>query len=803
MTHPLDRPRGPRPRHALRRPGPGMGRAVVPRARPGHAVPVPCLARRARAVGRAAPGRGWSGRHLLLRRGRADGGGPAGLDPGRLARGLRPRLGVGRRPPSGPASPTTRSSSSACPSRRPRAGASSSPPGRTGPRWPRVAVAALRELCESEGIRLPPRAPPARRGRPGARGGRPRPAARLPVPLGEPRVRAPSTTSWPASRRSAQRHPAGARRPRRPGHRHPHRPRRRAGRAPRRLGRGRRKAPPPTRSTGWNGGCGSSTGPSTSGCCARCPGRSRSWRRGGRGSSWAWPSTSPRPERLFGRYWGGVEEHPFLHFNVALYHSVEECIRLGRQRLRGGRRGGAQARPRLRAGRGLERPPLPRPRASTCPSGATWRRARGRPCRARALARRVGRAQGRPPPPGEAELPGPGRAAGPVGELPRLGEERRAPVRPEGRAHEREGPRAPRRADPEAAAARRGSALGGRGPVPRSREELVEPPLRTRARPRVRPGEEPGDAVGEGRAAERASTTATAPPGASRRAASWPAPPARPSAVRRRGGRGAPRLREPGRLGGGVDADQGSAGGLLPEHLEHGRGGLDGRGPDAASGEREGEEPGARSQVHHRPPAPASAPGGRRERRRVARARAIVSRQPIEHPAIPSSTPAPRRPIARPYHPGRRRPMTLLHSAPCPHRSSASAGSPSATATSPRSTASTSTWPRGRSWRCSARTAPGKTTLISIVAGLVRASAGEATVLGRDVVRDYRVHPARRRAGPAGGQLRPLLHGRGDPALPGRLLRRAARPPSGSRRSSRPSTWPGSATPTPARSPGA
>src|SRR5512140_299145 len=31
----------------------------------------------------------------------------------------------------------------------------------------------------------------------------------------------------------------------------------------------------------------------------------------------------------------------------------------------------------------------------------------------------------------------------------------------------------------------------------------------------------------------------------------------------------------------------------------------------------------------------------------------------------------------------------------------------------------------------------GKTTLISIVAGLVRASAGQARVLGHDVVRDY------------------------------------------------------------------
>lgn len=42
------------------------------------------------------------------------------------------------------------------------------------------------------------------------------------------------------------------------------------------------------------------------------------------------------PERLFGRYWGAAEEHPFLHFNVALYHSIEECIRLGRSVFEGG-----------------------------------------------------------------------------------------------------------------------------------------------------------------------------------------------------------------------------------------------------------------------------------------------------------------------------------------------------------------------------------------------------------------------------------------------------------------------------------
>jgi predicted N-acyltransferase len=39
---------------------------------------------------------------------------------------------------------------------------------------------------------------------------------------------------------------------------------------------------------------------------------------------------------LYGRYWGDVEEHPFLHFNVALYHSIGESIALGRERFEGG-----------------------------------------------------------------------------------------------------------------------------------------------------------------------------------------------------------------------------------------------------------------------------------------------------------------------------------------------------------------------------------------------------------------------------------------------------------------------------------
>ncbi len=35
--------------------------------------------------------------------------------------------------------------------------------------------------------------------------------------------------------------------------------------------------------------------------------------------------------RLYGRYWGCFEEHPFLHFHVCLYHSVDDCIALGRE----------------------------------------------------------------------------------------------------------------------------------------------------------------------------------------------------------------------------------------------------------------------------------------------------------------------------------------------------------------------------------------------------------------------------------------------------------------------------------------
>lgn len=41
-------------------------------------------------------------------------------------------------------------------------------------------------------------------------------------------------------------------------------------------------------------------------------------------------------ERLFGRYWGCFEDHPFLHFTVCYYHSIEDCIARGVRVFEGG-----------------------------------------------------------------------------------------------------------------------------------------------------------------------------------------------------------------------------------------------------------------------------------------------------------------------------------------------------------------------------------------------------------------------------------------------------------------------------------
>lgn len=36
-----------------------------------------------------------------------------------------------------------------------------------------------------------------------------------------------------------------------------------------------------------------------------------------------------KDDRLYGRYWGAVEDRPFLHFEVCFYHSIDEAIREG------------------------------------------------------------------------------------------------------------------------------------------------------------------------------------------------------------------------------------------------------------------------------------------------------------------------------------------------------------------------------------------------------------------------------------------------------------------------------------------
>ena len=57
-------------------------------------------------------------------------------------------------------------------------------------------------------------------------------------------------------------------------------------------------------------------------------------RREGRRIAGAFNFASPGV--LFGRYWGCLEEHPFLHFNVCLYHPLQEAIRLGLSRFEPG-----------------------------------------------------------------------------------------------------------------------------------------------------------------------------------------------------------------------------------------------------------------------------------------------------------------------------------------------------------------------------------------------------------------------------------------------------------------------------------
>jgi len=57
-------------------------------------------------------------------------------------------------------------------------------------------------------------------------------------------------------------------------------------------------------------------------------------RRGGQRIAGAFNFVGPGV--LYGRYWGCFEEHPFLHFNVCLYHPVQEAITQGLRRFEPG-----------------------------------------------------------------------------------------------------------------------------------------------------------------------------------------------------------------------------------------------------------------------------------------------------------------------------------------------------------------------------------------------------------------------------------------------------------------------------------
>ena len=42
---------------------------------------------------------------------------------------------------------------------------------------------------------------------------------------------------------------------------------------------------------------------------------------------------------LYGRYWGAIEHHPFLHFEVCYYQAIEAAIALGLSRVEAGAQG--------------------------------------------------------------------------------------------------------------------------------------------------------------------------------------------------------------------------------------------------------------------------------------------------------------------------------------------------------------------------------------------------------------------------------------------------------------------------------
>ena len=60
-------------------------------------------------------------------------------------------------------------------------------------------------------------------------------------------------------------------------------------------------------------------------------------------------------DTLYGRYWGAIEDHPCLHFEVCYYQAIEFALAHGLRRVEAGAQGRAQACARLSA----DAPPTP------------------------------------------------------------------------------------------------------------------------------------------------------------------------------------------------------------------------------------------------------------------------------------------------------------------------------------------------------------------------------------------------------------------------------------------------------------
>ena len=155
------------------------------------------------------------------------------------------------------------------------------------------------------------------------------------------------------------------------------------GRMGHRAATSRRPTGTPSSPSTWIRARANGAGPTSTGASSRSS--ASGWPTG---CSWSWRSaraaTSPGrinfigDTRLYGRNWGCIEDHPFLHFEVCYYQAIDFAIAPQLDRVEAGAQGRAQARPRLPAGHHVlgprhrrSRPEAGRRRLSASRSAAT------------------------------------------------------------------------------------------------------------------------------------------------------------------------------------------------------------------------------------------------------------------------------------------------------------------------------------------------------------------------------------------------------------------------------------------------